>query len=240
MFIIVIAAKYCHLILNRNLITAINSNGIDQLILMTNWHKYCLVVKGRNKEIEKIKRISSMMINVNYSEQIAHAKTQGASQVEFKRSGTTQLKSSPNQDTLTLSNQALSLINGDKKIVTETSPIYLKPQSAAALIAEHENSNSTTRRSNEGGVSASSTKGVKFEEMMQAIIDKRLGIDRKKLEEIEALMKEIAEDQNLSPEAKENALKEIEKMRDNIIEESIEIKKTAKQTFTEPTEKSDV
>jgi len=178
-----------------------------------------------------------MMINVNYSEQIAHAKTQGASQVDFKRSATTQLKSSSNQDTLTLSNQALSLINGDKQIVTETSPIYVKPQTAAALIAENKNSTSTTGRANEGGVSAISTKGAKFEEMMQAIIDKRLGIDRKKLEEIEALMKEIAEDQNLSPEAKENALKEIEKMRDNIIEESIEIKKTAKQTFTEPSEK---
>jgi hypothetical protein len=178
-----------------------------------------------------------MIININYSEQIAHAKTQGASQVDFKRNALTQLKNSPNQDTLTLSNQALSLINGNKNIIKETPPTYIKPQTASALIEENKNSTSKTEQLNEDGVGVSSTKNVKFEEMMQAIIDKRLGVDRKKLEEIEALMKEIAEDQNLSPEAKKNALKEIEKMRDNIIEESIEIKKTARQTFTEPNEK---
>ena len=38
-----------------------------------------------------------MIININYSEQIAHAKTQGASQVDFKRNALTQLKNSPNQ-----------------------------------------------------------------------------------------------------------------------------------------------
>ena len=37
---------------------------------------------------------------------------------------------------------------------------------------------------------------------MQNILDKRLGIDRERLEELEALMEEIANNENMSPEEK--------------------------------------
>ena len=78
----------------------------------------------------------------------------------------------------------------------------------------------------------------RFGDMMQAILDKRLGVDRKKLAELEAMMAEIAKNENLSPEEKEKAIEEIGKMREKIIEESIDIKKIAKETFIENDEKS--
>jgi uncharacterized protein YfkK (UPF0435 family) len=73
--------------------------------------------------------------------------------------------------------------------------------------------------------------------MMQAILDKRLGVDRKKLEELDAMMEEIAKNENLSPEEKATAMEEIAKMREEIIEESIEVKKIAKEDFVEPEDK---
>ncbi len=51
--------------------------------------------------------------------------------------------------------------------------------------------------------------------MMQNILDKQLGVDREKLKEIDAMMEEL------------------EKMKEKIIEESLEIKKQAKETFTQ-------
>jgi hypothetical protein len=51
------------------------------------------------------------------------------------------------------------------------------------------------------------------------------------------MMAEIAKNENLSPEEKEKAIEEIGKMREKIIEESIDIKKIAKETFIEPDER---
>jgi uncharacterized protein YfkK (UPF0435 family) len=89
----------------------------------------------------------------------------------------------------------------------------------------------------ENKVKDTTTTDSRFGDMMQAILDKRLGVDRKRLEELEAMMAEIAKNENLSPEEKENAIEEIGKMRKKIIEESIDIKKIAKETFIEPDER---
>ncbi|OUR82612.1 hypothetical protein A9Q75_05540 [Colwellia psychrerythraea] len=65
---------------------------------------------------------------------------------------------------------------------------------------------------------------------MQNILDKRLGIDRERLEELEALMEEIANNENMSPEEKQLALENLAEMREQIIEEGREIQEVVKQT----------
>ncbi len=176
-----------------------------------------------------------MMINMNYSEIISKAKSQGVSQVDFSNRGKAAPVNSSNQDTLTLSDQALSLSKGENKIVQEVPPIYVRPQTAAELLAENKSSHASTQTSNSPQEAQGIAKNSRFEDMMQAILDKRLGVDRKKLEELEALKEEIAKNENLSPEEKAKAIEEIEKIREKMIEESMDIRKVAKQN--DPTNK---
>ena len=182
-----------------------------------------------------------MMINVNYNEIISQAKTNGSSHVNFKNIDSTRSFNAVDQDTLTLSNQALSLLEGNKNIIQEISPIYVRPQTAAELLTGNTHSQTSlqlnTSSPEENKVQGTTIANSRFEDMMQAILDKRLGVDRKKLEELEAMMAEIAKNENLSPEEKEKAIEEIGKMREKIIKESIDIKKIAKETFKEPDEK---
>ncbi len=62
----------------------------------------------------------------------------------------------------------------------------------------------------------------RFSEMMQNILNQRLGIDNEKLQEIEAEMEEVANNESMSPEEKQKALEELVQQRDTFIEESIE------------------
>ena len=183
-----------------------------------------------------------MMINVNYNEIFAQSKTKSTNQANFNNIDSTRSNNSVNQDTLTLSNQALSLLEGSKNIIQEISPIYVRPQTSAELLANNQNNQSTLQVTT-SSLDVNKVKNItepdsRFGDMMQAILDKRLGVDRKKLEELEAMMAEIAKNENLSPEEKEKAIEEIGKMREKIIEESIDIKKIAKETFIENDEKS--
>jgi hypothetical protein len=70
----------------------------------------------------------------------------------------------------------------------------------------------------------------RFSEMMQNILNQRLGIDNEKLQEIEAEMEEVANNENMSPEEKQKALEELVQQRDTFIEESIERAKVVNQT----------
>lgn len=178
-----------------------------------------------------------MMINQNYSEIITRAKSQGASQVDFTNSNNVPIDNSSNKDTLTLSSQALALSKGENNIVQEVDPIYVRPQTAAELLAQNKNNQETTSSSEVSQLKNDAVTNSRFEDMMQAILDKRLGVDRKKLEELDAMMEEIAKNENLSPEEKAIAMEEIAKMREKVIEKSIEIKNIAKENFVEPQDK---
>jgi hypothetical protein len=178
-----------------------------------------------------------MMINQNYSEIITRARSQGASQVDFTNSNNPTIDNSSSQDTLTLSSQALALSKGENNIVQEIAPIYVKPQTAAELLDQNKISQETSSTSGVSPVKSNSITNSRFEDMMQAILDKRLGVDRKKLEELDAMMEEIAKNENLSPEEKAVAMEEIAKMREKVIEKSIEVKKIAKENFVEPEKK---
>lgn len=177
-----------------------------------------------------------MMIHHNYTQIISKARAEGLSQIDVNNNTGIARTPPPVEDRLTISAQALSLLKGEGNVVQEISPIYVRPQTAAQLLAENNNSQPSTQVTpssvETSHVKSNSTHDSRFGEMMQAILDKRLGVDRKKLEELDALMEEIAKNEKLSPEQKAKAIAELEKMREEAIAESIEIKKTAKQTFT--------
>lgn len=160
-----------------------------------------------------------MLINSNYAQAIAQAKANNASFVNFDKIAPVAQSTSGEKDTVTISAKAQAMMEG--KNVEEIAPIYVKPETARELLAQN--------KSSEGKEKITEI-DTRFSEMMQSILDKRTGIDRKKLAEIDAMMKEIGENENLSPEEKQQALEELAKLREKVIEESIEIQKTAQQT----------
>ena len=164
-----------------------------------------------------------MMINNNYAEQIAIAKANKASIVNFDNSmpTSTAVSSSSNSDTVTISPQAQALASG--KDYQESAPTYVKPVTARALLAANQADEQATKTPTDS----------RFNEMIQNILDKRLGVDREKLKELEAMMEEIANNENMSPEEKAEALEKLAEMREKIIQESIELKDIAKQSFQE-------
>lgn len=112
----------------------------------------------------------------------------------------------------------------------EKAPTYVHPTTARELLAE------SKKIEDSGSINSTAEKSLnadKFNEIMQSILDKRLGIDRDKLKEIEAMMEEIVQNENLSPEQKEKALEKLVEMREKIIEESLDIKNQAEQKLTQ-------
>ncbi len=164
-----------------------------------------------------------MMINNNYAEQIAIAKANKASIVNFDNNMpiSTSISGGRTQDTVSISPQAQALANG--KSYQETAPTYIKPVTARALLATNQA---------EGQITETPTDS-RFNDMMQNILDKRLGVDREKLKELDAMMEEIANNENMSPEEKAEALEKLAEMREKIIQESIELKDIAQQSFQE-------
>jgi len=165
-----------------------------------------------------------MMINSNYAQQIAQAKANNAAIVNFDNNTPAVQPIPGEKDTVTLSDKALAMMNGTT--VKENPSTYIKPETARSLLAKSEAVNPTKENSS----GENTVIDNRFSEMMQNILDQRLGIDREKLEELEAMMEEIANDENMSPEEKQKALEELAAMREKIIEESIEIREIAKQT----------
>ena len=159
-----------------------------------------------------------MMINTNYAEQVALAKSSNISIVNFD-TGTPKVQPiSGEKDTVTFSDKALAMMQGQEH--KEQAPTYLKPVSALSLLA-------TTPET--GNIKQSSV-DLRFNEMMQDILDQRLGVDREKLKELEAMMEEIASNESMSAEEKAEALELLGDMREKIIKESIELKEVAQQT----------
>lgn len=165
-----------------------------------------------------------MMISNNYAQQVAQAKASNASIVNFAHN-TAPVQPIPGEkDSVTLSDKAMAMMNGTE--IKEAPPTYVRPETARALLAQNE----MTEAANESEPLANEEIDNRFNEMMQKIVDQRLGVDRKKLEELDALMEEIAKNENMSPEEKQLALEKLAEMREQIIEETREIQEVAKQT----------
>lgn len=54
---------------------------------------------------------------------------------------------------------------------------------------------------------------------MASVVENRLGIDRKKLDEIDAMIEDVAKNENLSPEQKAKQIEELQEQREMIVEE---------------------
>lgn len=154
-----------------------------------------------------------MMINMDYAQIVNNAKSSNAQTVNFDQRATSNHINTTASDKVTLSDKALALMKGVS--YDETPPSYIKPTSARQLLSEQVQTKETVP-----------SNGDRFEKVMQDVLDRRLGVDRKKLEELDALMEEIAKNENLSPEEKEKALEQLQEMREKVIEESLEVQKT--------------
>ncbi len=165
-----------------------------------------------------------MMIYNNYTQQVAQAKSNNASIVNFDKSSLAVQPIPGEKDTVTLSDKALAMMNG--KAVKEVDPTYVRPETASALLAKSD----AIKTANDTSSKEEKVIDNRFGEMMQNIIDQRLGIDRKKLEELDAMMAEIANNENMSPEEKQKTLEKLAEMKEKLIEESREIREIAKQT----------
>jgi lipase chaperone LimK len=111
--------------------------------------------------------------------------------------------------------------------INEISHTYSLPQTAKELLDEY--------AAKELDVSAvnKAKSDVRLNDMMENIINNRMGVDREQLKKIEAMMAKIAENEDLSPEQKEQAIKALEAQKQEIVEESLDVSKQAKQSFNE-------
>lgn len=169
-----------------------------------------------------------MMINFDYTAMVEQARAKGDTSVKFDNRVTPIAPITAKQDTVTLSKQAQALLNGNNIDNKEVAPTYIKPQTARSLLAESEATSASS--SDKAEATKKSAKNARFNEIMQSILDQRLGIDREKLNEINAMIEDIAKNEKMSDEEKEQAIKMLEEVREKIIEESLEVQKVAKQT----------
>ena len=155
-----------------------------------------------------------MMVNNHYVQQVAQTKSSNALALKVDNTALPVQPIPGEKDTVTLSNKALAMMNGNE--VKEIAPTYIRPETASSLLSQSKAANTDVDN--------------RFSKMMQNILNQRLGIDNEKLEEIEAEMEEIANNENMSAEEKQKALEELAQQRDTFIEESIERAKVVNQT----------
>lgn len=165
-----------------------------------------------------------MIMNIDYTSIVAKARTSGATRVDFNNASPVKPIDPilSQQDTVTLSKQAAALMNGESAITEKIAPTYVKPETARSLLAQSKATSSEEVEKSE--------KSSRFDKIMQSILDQRTGVDREKLDEINEKIKEIENNKNMSPEEKYKAIEILEKKKEKIIEESIELQKVVKQT----------
>lgn len=163
--------------------------------------------------------------NKDYASIVERARASGASNVDFNNIVEPISSIKVEQDTVTLSQQAKALMNGDNNEASqeEIAPTYVRPQTASSLLAQNDTSTTDVR---------GSEKATRFEQMMQNILDQRTGIDREKLEEINAMIEEIANDESLTPEEKTKIIEQLEEMKEELTKEMAELQKVLEQTNT--------
>jgi len=167
-----------------------------------------------------------MITNIDYTSIVEKARASGSTSVNFDTAVQPISSIKAEQDTVTISQQAIALMNGNSTNVNteETAPTYVRPETASSLLAQNNTSTTEVEKSE---------KDIRFDEIMQNILDQRTGVDRKKLDEINAMIEEVANNENLSPEEKEKMISMLEEMKEELMKETIELQKVAKQTDTD-------
>jgi len=132
------------------------------------------------------------------------------------------------QDTVTLSSAAK---RGQETKASQTAHTY--EQLAPGKNSQHSNHNAvnrgTVQSDEKGGLDPD--KDNFLQDAMQAILDKRAGIDREKLKELEAKMEEIANDESLSPEQKAEQMKLLQQQKEELLKEFAEKNEQRQQQF---------
>jgi len=136
-----------------------------------------------------------------------------------------------NPDTVTISAAARDMANGKPAEIAQNTYENLasvrRISQSQIQVAQVPEPNLTTIESNtEPEIDIDNF----YQNAMQSILDNRMGLDKEKLKEIEAMMEEVAKDESLSPEQKTKKLEELQKLMDQVIEESVEkLKNQAEQ-----------
>jgi len=164
------------------------------------------------------------MINSNYAQAVTQAKANNDPLINFDNNTPAVQPIPGEKDTVTLSDRALAMMNGAE--VKETAPTYVKPVTARALLAASDAAKSAENNTDNKTASTDN----RFAEIMQNILNQRLGIDTEKLKEIEAKMELIANDESMSPEEKQEALEALVEEREKVMEKGKEVRELAEET----------
>jgi len=173
----------------------------------------------------EIKRVEAMIINTNYTEIIAQAKIKGESHVNFDNHNENVKLFIVEKDTFTLSGPAQEKMNGEE--INETSHTYSMPKTARELLDEQ------AAKELDLSTVYKVKSDARLAEVMENITNNRVGVDREQLKKIEALMAKVAENDNLSPEQKQQAIKALEAQKQEVVEESLDVRTQTKQSFNE-------
>ena len=84
------------------------------------------------------KVLPPMMIKMDYAAIVANVKAKGATSVDFDHTMQPVKAISSQQDTVTLSKEALALMNGNSIKAEEPAPTYIRPETASSLLAQNE------------------------------------------------------------------------------------------------------
>lgn len=137
----------------------------------------------------------------------------------------TQLKSSQNQlkDTLTpvTAPSATASSNQDKVTLSSTQPTSQTADTYSHLAANAKQSY-TGNVQTIAGTTEPEESTSRLDEAMQAILDKRTGLDREKLKRLEEEMAKIAADENLTEEEKSKQIELLQAQKVELIKESTE------------------
>lgn len=132
------------------------------------------------------------------------------------------------QDTVTLSSPAKQ---GQETKESQTANTY--EQLAPGKSAQYSNNDAVSKGATPSDEKSQleSDNSNFLQDAMQAILDKRAGIDREKLKELEAQMEEIANDKNLSPEQKAEQMKLLQQQKEELLKEFAEKNEQRQQQF---------
>jgi hypothetical protein len=164
-------------------------------------------------------------MNTDYTEIITQAKIKGGSHANFDNFNENVKLFTEEKDTYTLSGPAQAKMKGEA--INETSHIYFMPKTARELLDEQavkELDLSTVYKLKSD---------ARLKEVMENITNNRVGVDREQLKKIEAMMATVAENDNLSPEQKQQAIRALEAQKQKAVEESLDVRKKTKQSFNE-------
>lgn len=136
-----------------------------------------------------------------------------------------QVKSSQNQfeDALVSATTAsATVLSTQDKVALSSTGTTAQPADTYSYLASNTKQSYTSNVQNIAGTKEPEKDTNRLDEAMQAILDRRTGLDREKLKKIEEEMERIAADENLSEEEKSKQIELLQAQKVELIKESTE------------------